>query len=240
MSKNTLIIKVIVENRVEDSVKYIGDADALYIEVPNPCHRPSTFRKGIILLNQGDRESLTEQTPYFTSVHTSRLAYLTYLFERSEITTALNNALSENTPPALQFVQKVAFAIADEASKDKKSAEDALRQAVLLMAENNAYVWRTEIKAAHKLFTVYDLAQKKLSPTILADSLVESLSTKETQVLQWLDSELSGPQIASKLFVSLNTFRTHTKNIYSKLGVNNRRAAINKAYLHKLLPQDKL
>jgi LuxR family maltose regulon positive regulatory protein len=58
---------------------------------------------------------------------------------------------------------------------------------------------------------------------------VEPLSTKEKEVLNWLDSELTGPQIASRLFVSLNTLRTHTKNIYSKLDVNNRRAAINKA-----------
>jgi LuxR family maltose regulon positive regulatory protein len=70
---------------------------------------------------------------------------------------------------------------------------------------------------------------------MLADSLVEPLSAKEALVLHWLDTELSGPQIASKLFVSLNTLRTHTKNIYSKLGVSNRRAAINKAKLHKLL-----
>jgi len=41
-----------------------------------------------------------------------------------------------------------------------------------------------------------------------------------------LGTELSGPEIARELSVSLNTVRTHTKNIYSKLGTNNRRAAV--------------
>ena len=37
-------------------------------------------------------------------------------------------------------------------------------------------------------------------------------------MLRLLASELSGPEIARHLVVSLNTVRTHTKNIYAKLG----------------------
>jgi LuxR family maltose regulon positive regulatory protein len=59
--------------------------------------------------------------------------------------------------------------------------------------------------------------------------LVEPLSDRELDVLRLLRSELSGPDIARELVVSLNTVRTHTKNIYTKLGVNNRRAAVNRA-----------
>ena len=39
----------------------------------------------------------------------------------------------------------------------------------------------------------------------------------------------NGPDIARELVVSLNTVRTHTKNIYAKLGVNSRRAAVRRA-----------
>jgi LuxR family maltose regulon positive regulatory protein len=59
--------------------------------------------------------------------------------------------------------------------------------------------------------------------------MVEPLSERELEVLKLLRSELSGPEIALQLSVSINTFRTHTKNIFSKLGVNDRRAAIRRA-----------
>jgi LuxR family maltose regulon positive regulatory protein len=59
--------------------------------------------------------------------------------------------------------------------------------------------------------------------------MIESLSERELEVLKLLRSELSGPEIAGQLIVSLNTFHTHTKNIFNKLGVNNRRAAVRRA-----------
>jgi LuxR family maltose regulon positive regulatory protein len=59
--------------------------------------------------------------------------------------------------------------------------------------------------------------------------MVEPLSERELDVLRLLATELSGPEIANRLMVSLNTLRTHTKNIFSKLGVNNRRAAVRRA-----------
>ena len=48
-------------------------------------------------------------------------------------------------------------------------------------------------------------------------------------MLRLLGTDLNGPDIARELMVSLNTVRTHTKNIYTKLGVNNRRAAVRRA-----------
>ena len=56
--------------------------------------------------------------------------------------------------------------------------------------------------------------------------LIEPLSARELDVLRLLRSELTGPEIARELFVSLNTVRTHTKSIFAKLGVNNRRTAV--------------
>jgi LuxR family maltose regulon positive regulatory protein len=58
---------------------------------------------------------------------------------------------------------------------------------------------------------------------------VEPLSERELEVLKLLRSDLSGPEIAGQLIVSLNTLRTHTNHIFKKLGVNNRRAAVRRA-----------
>jgi LuxR family maltose regulon positive regulatory protein len=59
--------------------------------------------------------------------------------------------------------------------------------------------------------------------------LVDELSRRERDVLRLLRSELTGPEIAAELVVSLNTVRTHTKSIFMKLGVTSRRAAVRRA-----------
>ncbi|MCW2876044.1 MAG: ATP-dependent transcriptional regulator, MalT-like, LuxR family [Sphaerisporangium sp.] len=65
--------------------------------------------------------------------------------------------------------------------------------------------------------------------TPVQQGLIEPLSERELHVLRLLGTDLNGPDIARRLIVSLNTVRTHTKNIYAKLGVNNRRAAVRRA-----------
>ena len=57
----------------------------------------------------------------------------------------------------------------------------------------------------------------------------EELSEREREVLRLLATELSGPEIARQLFVSVNTLRTHTKHIFTKLDVNTRRSAVRRA-----------
>ena len=78
-------------------------------------------------------------------------------------------------------------------------------------------------------------AQKSARPGLTGaihlqeSDLIEPLSERELEVLELLRSALSGPEIAQQLSVSINTFRTHTKNIFIKLGVNDRRAAVRRA-----------
>ncbi|WP_167043399.1 LuxR C-terminal-related transcriptional regulator [Salinibacterium sp. ZJ454] len=71
--------------------------------------------------------------------------------------------------------------------------------------------------------------------TTSAQPLADPLSERELHVLRLLGTELSGPDIARELVVSLNTVRTHTKNIFRKLEVTNRRAAIRRAEQLNLL-----
>jgi LuxR family maltose regulon positive regulatory protein len=56
------------------------------------------------------------------------------------------------------------------------------------------------------------------------------LSERELQVLRLLGSELSGPEMARALFISQNTLRSHTKHIFTKLGVTSRRSAVRRAH----------
>jgi len=65
-------------------------------------------------------------------------------------------------------------------------------------------------------------------PRVLPD-VVEPLSDRERDVLRLLRSELTGPQLARELGMSVHTLRSHTKSIYAKLGVHGRREAVLRA-----------
>jgi len=65
--------------------------------------------------------------------------------------------------------------------------------------------------------------------------LAEPLSQRELEVLRLLDTELTGPEIARELYVTLNTLRTHTKRIFTKLDAKTRAAAVRRARERGLL-----
>ena len=60
----------------------------------------------------------------------------------------------------------------------------------------------------------------------------EKLSAREKEVLKWLSKGFSYKEIAAKLFISLETVRTHISNIYKKLHACNKAQAIRKAGLN--------
>ncbi|HEY4228290.1 MAG TPA: helix-turn-helix transcriptional regulator [Candidatus Limnocylindrales bacterium] len=61
------------------------------------------------------------------------------------------------------------------------------------------------------------------------------MSERELEVLRLLATDLDGPEIARELVISLNTLRTHTKNVYAKLGINSRREAVRRAIERELV-----
>ncbi len=68
-----------------------------------------------------------------------------------------------------------------------------------------------------------------LSSVPTAQPSFDAMTDREAEVLRLLTTDLSGPEIARQMNVSLNTFRTHVKNVYGKLGVNSRRTAVRRA-----------
>ena len=71
------------------------------------------------------------------------------------------------------------------------------------------------------LKTILDMA-----PADDAHQSPDALSERELEVLQLIADGLTNQEIGDRLFISLNTVRTHTKNINSKLNVHNRTQAI--------------
>ncbi|MCJ7537779.1 MAG: LuxR C-terminal-related transcriptional regulator [Anaerolineales bacterium] len=66
--------------------------------------------------------------------------------------------------------------------------------------------------------------------------LVVPLSEREIEVLQLIAEGLTNPEIAARLYLSLNTVKVHSRNIYGKLGVNNRMQAGTRARALGILP----
>ena len=79
--------------------------------------------------------------------------------------------------------------------------------------------------------------RKTVAPTISSPefqpkaAVLEKLgiTPRELEVLIQIAQGLSNQEIAAKLFVSLNTVKTHTSNEFSKLGVQRRTQAIQRA-----------
>ena len=138
----------------------------------------------------------------------------------------------------------VAQALAYQALDDTPSALTSMERA-LTLAEPEDFV-RIFLEEGPPMATLLrEAAKQGLTPnyvsrlqaafekadgeTSLTQPLIDPLSSRELEVLKLLVTDLSGPEIAAKLMVSPNTMRTHTKNIYSKLDVHSRRAAVRKA-----------
>jgi LuxR family maltose regulon positive regulatory protein len=67
------------------------------------------------------------------------------------------------------------------------------------------------------------------------EHLADALSARELEVLRLLADGLESGEIAERLFIAVDTARTHIKNIYSKLGVHSRWEAIKHAEAYSLL-----
>jgi LuxR family maltose regulon positive regulatory protein len=92
-----------------------------------------------------------------------------------------------------------------------------------------------------KLLAAFPNAEpEQLEPTKPQEAskaeLVEPLSERELEVLALVAQGLTNREIASRLFLSLNTVKAHTRNIYGKLDVHSRTQAISRAGALGILP----
>jgi LuxR family maltose regulon positive regulatory protein len=134
-------------------------------------------------------------------------------------------------------------------------ALSAIKRA-LLLAESQGYVrtfvdegeimriliQQVAIDEKHRVYTQnllsafdhpIDVVQPKMK--MYQTDLVDPLSEREMQVLRYLNTQLSVPEIAGELHLSPATVRTHVQNIYRKLDVHGRIEALQKAKAFKLI-----
>jgi LuxR family maltose regulon positive regulatory protein len=135
---------------------------------------------------------------------------------------ALAHQTRGDIPTAVASLQR-ALTLAEPEGYVRIFADEGPPMASLLRAVAKQRIARNYV---HRLLAAITKTQDS---TPANNGLIEPLSARELDVLRLLGTDLDGPDIARNLTVSLNTVRTHTKNIYAKLGVNNRRAAVRRA-----------
>jgi LuxR family maltose regulon positive regulatory protein len=147
---------------------------------------------------------------------------------------ALAQSAQGDIPAALMPLQR-ALALAESEGYIRIFVEQGLPLAVLLEEAAKHGIARSYVRQLLAAFGEARAAGEAGEAGEAEDKtpakqlLIEPLSERELEVLRLLRTELNGPEIAGELMVSLNTMRTHTNNIYNKLGVNNRRAAVRQA-----------
>jgi LuxR family maltose regulon positive regulatory protein len=96
---------------------------------------------------------------------------------------------------------------------------------------------RHETAHSALLADIVDLLRGVSAPSVDRErpSQAEELSPSELRVLRYLPTNLTRPEIAGELYVSINTVNTHIRNIYSKLGARDRSSAVQHARTLRLL-----
>lgn len=102
---------------------------------------------------------------------------------------------------------------------------DDLVDAIRIVARGDAVVAPTVTRRLLDRF-----AQNLASPNEKVDALVSRLTEREREVLQHVARGLSNNEIATELFVSETTVKTHVGNVLAKLGLRDRVQAVVFAY----------
>jgi LuxR family transcriptional regulator, maltose regulon positive regulatory protein len=136
-------------------------------------------------------------------------------------------------------------AIARDALGDQIAAESALERALDLAEPNGAVLpfllypapglleRQARHRSAHAALIAEILgllAGNKPAPPPAGPRLpIEPLSSSELRVLRYLPTNLTGPEIAGELYVSVNTVKTHLRALYAKLGTHHRTETVARA-----------
>jgi LuxR family maltose regulon positive regulatory protein len=144
--------------------------------------------------------------------------------------------------PAWAALEALLFdAAAREQLGDRRGAEESIERALDLAEPDGAIlpfalVPVQDLLARHPRDRTAHASLLSMILDMLAGSspeetapLLDELSEAELRVLRYLPSNFKAPEIASELYVSPNTVRTHLRHIYAKLDAHTRSEAVSRA-----------
>ncbi len=131
-----------------------------------------------------------------------------------------------HTDQALNALER-ALALAEPESLVRTFVDEGPNMAELLRHAASQGITPGYVSQLLAAFDTFD--EPALAPAS-SQPLIDPLSEREMEVMHLLATHLSSPEIAKKLFISVNTVRSHIKSIYSKLNVHSRLQAIERAH----------
>jgi LuxR family maltose regulon positive regulatory protein len=197
-----------------------------------------------LLMNQSKPPPFVIEMPYLTSCLASIVLgkaeqakqFLIPLFQKAE-----------NQGRIMSMIEIMAIqALAFRSTGSSDEAGEALERA-LILADGKGFIrtfvdfgapMQQLLRQALQISKVKDYVQQLLSafPRLnrtsvvqLNTDLVEYLNEREKQILRFMADGLSNKTIADNLYLSINTVKWYTRQIYNKLGVNSRVEAVNRA-----------
>ncbi len=144
---------------------------------------------------------------------------------------ALAHEAQGNRPQALAALKR-ALSLAEPEGYVRMFLDEGSSMAQLLLKAAVSGImpdYTGKLLAAFEAEQLRSAGESPLPTPPASQPPIEPISQRELEVLRLFKTELSGPEIARELVIALSTVRTHTKSIYSKLNVNNRRAAVKRA-----------
>jgi LuxR family maltose regulon positive regulatory protein len=246
-----------IRGRPEHAMTYLHTAERMEMSLVMPHAWTVRMRgarmRGLIRTGEADRvkQSFDEMshdlraTPEMRVILAElKLAQDDPLAAAAAVAPIVDGALAVPAP-IFEIQALLLEAIARDSLRDPGAASRALERA-LEVAEPGGLLFpfllhpapdllerhsRLRTKHASLISQILDLLSGRIPAARPEDAepLQEPLSESELRVLRYLPTNLRGPEIASELFVSLNTIRAHLRNIYAKLGVHSRADAVKRA-----------
>jgi LuxR family maltose regulon positive regulatory protein len=142
-----------------------------------------------------------------------------------------NIAISQDSPHAPALTRQ-ALAMAEHHGFTQTVVDTAPQLVDHVIANSDLYPRTKQRKA---LITAGVRARNRAAPASRQDKLIDPLTAAEQRVLEKLAERLTYTEVASELYLSLNTVKTHLRHAYIKLGVTSRSAAIKRATMLGIL-----
>ena len=165
--------------------------------------------------------ALANGLPEWRASARGRLALVILLDQFADVDTV--RAVVEHDTEALDPVDAAVVELADKVTEDPASVTQADVERLRSLGPSDADI----LDVVHGA----SLAANNQAPS----PQTEELSPSELRVLRYLPTNLSRPEIASQLSVSVNTVNTHIRSIYAKLQTSSRSSAVQRARDLRLL-----